>query len=238
MAKKTQVSNAARPRSAVKTLPKPAARSRSRGLLLGVIAVVVVLAAGLIWLAVQATQAPIVPTNRVGEGATWGPADAAVQIVDYSDFGCSFCARFARSQGVQLRAEYEATGNVRFEFKHMIIGGQRTRDAAVASECAADQGRFWDYHDVLFARQGTSSDPFNRSALKDYAAQLGLDTVQFNRCLDSNQHLEKVTRDSSEARGLGVNATPTFFVNGQRIEGAQPYEAFKATVDAQLALGR
>lgn len=203
--------------------------------MLGVIAAVVVVAAGVIWLAVQAAQAPITATDRVGEGAAWGPTGAPVQIVDYSDFGCSFCGVFARGQGVQLRAAYEATGKVRFEFKHLIIGGQRTRDAAIAAECAADQGRFWDYHDVLFARQGTSSDPFNRSALKQYAAQLNLDTAQFNSCLDRDQHLEKVTRDSAEARGLGVNATPTFFVNGQRIEGAQPVEVFTAAVDAALA---
>lgn len=219
--------------------PKPSAKTKGaampRGMLLGIIAAVVLLAVGLIWLAIQSSQRPAVSTPRVGEGAAWGPADAPVQVVDYSDFGCSFCGSFARNQGVQLRQEYESTGKVRFEFKHFIIGGQRTRDAALAAECAADQGRFWDYHDTLFARQGTSSDPFNRSALKQYAVQLGLDTAQFNACLDSNKHLEKVTRDTSDGRGLGVNATPTFFVNGQKIEGAQPYSVFKAAIDAALA---
>jgi len=209
--------------------------SPPRGVMLGVVAAVIALAAGLIWLAIRSNQRPAVSTARVGEGTAWGPADAPVKIVDFSDFGCSFCGLFAQNQGVQLRQEYEATGKVRFEFKHFIIGGQRTRDAALAAECAADQGRFWDYHDTLFARRSAGSDSFSRSALKGYAAELGLDTAQFDACLDSNRHLEKVTRDTTEGRGLGVNATPTFFVNGQKIEGAQPYTVFKAAVDAALA---
>lgn len=235
MAKRTQLPKSGKGG----TMPRPPAKSRTQSvppwMLLGLIAGVVVVAIGLIGLAVQATQRPVVSTGRTGEGTSWGPADAPVRIVDYSDFGCSFCGVFARNQGVQLRREYEATGKVRFEFKHFIIGGQRTRDAALAAECAADQGRFWDYHDTLFARQGTSSDPFGRSALKQYAVELGLDTAQFNSCLDSNKYVEKVTRDTAEGRGLGVNATPTFFINGQKIEGAQPYEVFKAAVDAALA---
>ncbi len=234
MAKRAQLPKSSKGSPAAKAPAKSRTKPIPPWLLLGVIAAVVVVGAGLIWLAVQASQRPVVSTPRVGEGTAWGPADAPVKIVDFSDFGCSFCGAFARSQGVQLRQEYEATGKVRFEFRHFIIGGQRTRDAALAAECAADQGRFWDYHDTLFARQGTSSDPFSRTALKQYAVQLGLDTAQFNSCLDSNKYLEKVTRDTSDGRGLGVNATPTFFINGQKIEGAQPYSVFKAAVDAAL----
>lgn len=235
MAKRTQLPKGGISAAAAKSPAKSKRAPLPRGMLLGVIAAVVVLAAGLIWLAVQSSQRPAVSTPRVGEGAAWGPADAPVKIVNFSDFGCSFCGVFARGQGAQLRQEYEATGKVRFEFRHFIIGGQRTRDAALAAECAADQGRFWDYHDILFARQGTSSDPFNRSALKQYAVQLGLDTAQFNSCLDSDKHREKVTRDTLDGRELGVNATPIFFVNGQKIEGAQPYNVFKAAVDTALS---
>lgn len=197
-----------------------------------------VVAIGLVLLIMQTVNKPVVATDRVGEGASWGAKDAVVTIVDYSDFGCSHCAAFAQNQGKLLRAEYEATGKVRFEFKHFIIGGATTAAAANAAECAADQGRFWDYHDTLFARQGTSSAPFSSAALKQYAAALGLDTVAFDRCVDSNQHLEKVYRDASEGRGLGVNATPTFFVNGQKIEGAVPYATLKAIVDAALAAAK
>lgn len=204
-------------------------------LLIGVIAAVALVAVGVILLANQASQPAIEATTRVGEGTAWGPEDAPVQIVDYSDFGCHFCGQFAQTTGEQLREAYESTGKVRFEFKHFIIGGPSTANAANASECAADQGKFWDYHDVLFQRQGTSADPFSKSALKQYAAQLGLDTEQFDRCVDTDQHLEKVYRDSSEAQARGVNATPTFFVGDQRVEGAQPYQIFQTAIETALA---
>ncbi len=236
MAKRTQLPKNSKPQGAARAPAKVPARTSasSRRLLLGVMAAVVLVAAGLIWIAIRATQAPIVATDRVGEGAAWGPVDAPVKIVGYSDFGCSHCAAFAANQGVQLREEYESTGKVRFEFKHFIIGGTTTRGAALAAECAADQGKFWDYHDVLFARQGVSSDPFNRAALKQYAAELGLNTAQFNKCLDDGQHLGKVTSDTAEGTALGVNATPTFFINGQKLQGAQPVSAFRAAIDAAL----
>lgn len=232
MAKRSQVSMPKPARAPAKVAPKKA--SNSRNLLLVVIGGVVVVAVGLVLLIMQTVNKPASATARVGEGTAWGPKDAIVTIVDFSDFGCVHCRNFALNQGEQLRSEYEATGKVRFEFKHFIIGGATTAAAANAAECAADQGRFWDYHNLLFSRQGTSSAPFSNAALKQYAVQLGLDTALFNQCVDSSKHLEKVYRDAAEGRGLGVNATPTFFVNGQKLEGAVPYSTMKATVDAIL----
>jgi protein-disulfide isomerase len=218
-----------------KSQPAPKKSKLSPALLLGVIAATVLVVAGIIILATRAASAPLQATNRVGEGAAWGPNDAPVTVVDYSDYGCSHCRDFALNQGKQLRDEYEATGKVRFEFKHLIIGGTPTRDAANASECAADQGRFWDYHDALFARQGTSANPFTKPLLKRYAAELGLDSARFDSCVDRNAHYDTVAASESEARSLGVNATPTFFINGKRVQGAVPYAQFKAEVDAAIA---
>ena len=209
--------------------------SSSRWLLLGLIAAVVVVAVGLILLMTQAARKPIEATNRVGEGTAWGAATAPVQIVAFSDYGCSHCRDFALNQGHQLRAEYENTGKVRFEAKTFVLNWQTTSDPANAAECAADQGRFWDYHDLLFSQQGVSAQPFSRPALKQYAVQLGLDPAKFNVCVDNNQHQDILARDSSDGRGRGVNATPTFFVNGKKIEGALPYADFKAVVDAAIA---
>ncbi|OQA47467.1 MAG: Disulfide bond formation protein D precursor [Chloroflexi bacterium ADurb.Bin325] len=208
-------------------------------MLLAIVIGVVVLAAALIIYAISSSNKPIVATERVGEGAVWGAADAPVLIEAYEDYGCHFCAQFSQTTGEQIRAEYEKTGKVRFEFKSFIIGGEPTRNAANAAECAADQGKFWDYHDVLFARQGTSANPFSAAALKQYAADLGLDTVQFNRCVDSGQHVREVNEDSRIARGRGVQATPTFFITSpggtQRIEGAESFATFKGAIDAALA---
>lgn len=215
--------------------PVPKKRALSPAVLLGTIAAAVLVVAGIILLATRAANAPLAATNRVGEGTAWGPATAAVKIQDFSDFGCSHCRDFAQNQEKQLRADYEASGNVRFEFKHMIIGGTPTRDAANASECAADQGRFWDYHDALFSRQGTAANPFTKPLLKRYAAELGLDAGQFDTCVDRNVHYDKIAADEQEARGNGVSSTPTFFINGKKIIGAVPYEQFKAEVEAALA---
>ncbi len=207
----------------------------SPAILLGLIAGAVIIVVGIVVLATQAANAPLVATERVGEGTAWGPEDAPVQIVDFSDFGCSHCGNFALNQGKLLRAEYEASGQVRFEFKHMIIGGQATRDAANAAECAADQGRFWDYHDALFARARVTPNPFTKPMLQRYAAELGMDTATFDACVNRDTHYAAVAADESEARSRGINATPTFFINGKKIEGALPYEQFKAEVDAALA---
>ena len=213
--------------------PKVAANTR---IILGVIVVAAVLVvAGVFLLQAQAARKPVEITNRTGEGTSWGPQDAKVVITAYSDYGCSHCRDFARNQGRQLRSEYEPSGKVRFEFKHFIVGGPDTANAANASECAADQSRFWDYHDLLFARQGTGAGVFAKTALKAYAAELGLDTAVFNACVDDDRHLEKVYRDASEGQGQGVTGTPTFDINGQRVKGAVPYEQMKAVVDAALA---
>ncbi len=218
--------------------PAPKKSTLSPAVLLGVIAAVVLVVAGIILMASRAANAPLTATGRVGEGAAWGPENAAVKILDFSDFGCSHCRDFGLNQGKQLRADYEASGKVRFEYKHMIIGGQPTRDAAMASECAADQGRFWDYHDALFGRQGSSANPFTKPLLKRYGAELGLDAAVFDPCVDGNVHSAKVASDESEGRGKGITGTPTFFINGKKIEGAYPYEQFKAEVEAALAAAK
>jgi protein-disulfide isomerase len=204
---------------------------------LAVIAGVVVIAIGVIILALQAAAPkPITATSRVSEGNAWGPASAPVKIVAYSDFGCSHCATFARQEEKLLRAAYEETGKVRYEYHHFIIGGDATANAANAAECAADQGKFWDYHDVLFSQQTASSDPFNKQALKDYAAQLGLDTTSFNKCVDAGQHLDRVYQDSSEGQAKGVDATPTFLINDkQKIVGAESFASFQAAIESALA---
>jgi protein-disulfide isomerase len=234
MAKQAQ-----KPKSAYSAPRKPQPKQKksalSPALLLGLIAAAVLVVAGIIVLSTRANNAPLAATNRVGEGTAWGPVDAPVKVVNYADFGCSHCRDFAQNQEKQLRADYESTGKVRYEFHHMIIGGTPTRDAANAAECAADQGKFWDYHDALFARQGTAANPFTKPLLKRYAAELGLDATKFDPCVDNSLHFNTISADESDARGKGVNATPTFFINGTKIEGAVPYEQFKQAVETALA---
>jgi protein-disulfide isomerase len=100
--------------------------------------------------------------------------------------------------------------------------------AAEASECANDQGKFWEYHDLLFQSQnGENQGAFNKDNLKGFAAKLGLDTAKFNECLDSGKYTAQVQSDSDAGSQLGVRSTPTFVVNGQPLVGAQPFETFQ-----------
>jgi protein-disulfide isomerase len=232
MAKRTQLPKTSASASSSRTAT---GGGNSRWLLLGIIAAVVVLAAGLALFAVQAAKKPIEATDRMGEGMAWGPTGAAVTILDFSDFGCSHCRDFALNQGRQLREEYEQTGKVRFEFKPFVLNWATTADPANAAACAADQGKFWDYHDALFTRQGSSAQAFAPAALKEYAAQLGLDTAAFNRCVDKKERYSLLDQAGAEGRARGVNATPTFFINGEKIEGAASYEVFKAAIDGALS---
>ena len=105
-----------------------------------------------------------------------------------------------------------------------------SQEAAEAAECADDQGKFWEYHDLIWANRSVDLD-----SLKGYAAQLGLDTTAFNDCLDSGKHASEVEKDYQDGQSYGVTATPTFFINGQLLRGAKPFESFKTVIDAALA---
>ena len=102
--------------------------------------------------------------------------------------------------------------------------------AAEATECADDQGKFWEYHDLIWAKGAVDS-----AGLKGYAAELGLDTATFNDCLDSGKQASEVEKDYQDGESYGVTATPTFFINGQLLRGAKPFETFKTLIDAALA---
>ena len=103
--------------------------------------------------------------------------------------------------------------------------------AALAGECAHEQGKFWEYHDLLFANQAQ----LDEASLKDYAAQAGLDTGSFEECLSSQKYLEEVQKDYSDGRSYGVSGTPAFFVNGNMISGAVPLDVFDQAITQALA---
>ncbi len=119
---------------------------------------------------------------------------------------------------------------------HFAFLGAESQWAAEASECAADQGAFWEYHDKLFNSQsGENQGAFNKDKLKGFADDLGLDTESFDECLDAGKYTEFVQSQTDVARRLGVQSTPTFAVNGQAVVGAQPFEAFQQVIDPILA---
>jgi len=177
-------------------------------------------------------------TNREGivsEAKSLGRADAPVVLTEFSDFQCPFCARFARDTEPQIIEQYVKTGKVRFEYKHFIVIGEESWWAAEAAECAAEQGKFWEYHDLLFQRQGGENvGTFAKSKLKGFATELRLDRDAFDKCLDSDIYRAKVEANIAEGRALGVQSTPSFFVNKRAIVGAQPFSVFQDAIEREL----
>ncbi len=124
---------------------------------------------------------------------------------------------------------------MRFGYWYVAFLGQESTDAAEASECAADQNAFWEYHDLLFEQQsGENQGAFAKDKLKQFAADMKLDTKAFNECLDSGKYTQMVKDLTQTANSLGVQSTPTFVVNGRAIIGAQSYEVFQQTIEQEL----
>jgi protein-disulfide isomerase len=157
-----------------------------------------------------------------------GNREAAVTIVEFSEYQCPFCARVNPA----LAKVLETYGNkVRIVFKDFPLPNHpQAPKAAEAAHCAAEQGKYWEMHDVMFANQRALEVP----SLKRAAAGLGLDTARFDRCLDSGQFASKVAAGLAQGEKLGVNSTPTLYINGRPVIGAQPYEVFKAAIDEEL----
>jgi protein-disulfide isomerase len=130
---------------------------------------------------------------------------------------------------------YIDSGKVNLVYKHSAFLGQESVWAAQASECAADQGKFWEYHDLLFDKQnGENVGTFTKENLVNYAKELGLDVAKFEPCVQNDETLQRVATDTNEGRQVGVTGTPTFFINGKPLVGAQPAEAFQTQINAAL----
>jgi protein-disulfide isomerase len=148
--------------------------------------------------------------------------------VVFSDFQCPFCSRAVPTLQ-QIEQSYGK--DVRIVWKHQPLAFHpQAFPAAEAAEAAREQGKFWQMHDLLFANQSQLS----QAQYEALAKQLGLDQAKFKAALDSHRNKGRIDEDMKLAQQLGVNGTPTFFVNGRRIVGAQPYDAFKQAIDAEL----
>jgi protein-disulfide isomerase len=167
------------------------------------------------------------------DGPTRGSDKAPVTLVEFSDFRCSFCRKFWQTTLPLLDKKYISTGKVKFIYRHFAVLGRPSELAAQAAECAGEQGKFWEYHDKLFASAG-SPLAFIDGKLKGYATELGLKSEAFNQCLDSGKHLKKVKGETAVATLLGARGTPAFFLNGQLIVGAQPFEVFESLIEEAL----
>jgi protein-disulfide isomerase len=180
---------------------------------------------------------PFAPKVAIRPQNTMGDANARVVIVEYSDFNCGFCRRFYQETFPRLINEYVNTGKVRMSFKHYPFLRPSSVWKAHAAECAAAQGRFWDYHGKLFSSEvgGGDDEASVKQALVGLASELGLNTELFTACLNDSAGQQQALSDAQEGRRLGVSGTPSFLVNGRPLVGAQPFEAFRAIIEEELA---
>lgn len=186
---------------------------------------------------VEAQEAPDTLPAGVGYAHPRSDATAWVHVIEYSDFGCTYCAEFARETFPVLAREFVATGRVRWTFvPFRLVGFRHADEAAEAAECAGEQEAFWSLHDRLFAEQERWSRAAEPADLfLEYARASGLDTTRFARCTQSRRMRGRILDQTSLARQMGARSTPTFFVNGRRIEGALPAAPFRALLLRELA---
>jgi protein-disulfide isomerase len=193
-----------------------------------VLAVIVVV--GLIWLA-QADSA-VAPSTVAASGKTRGVMAAPVEVEVWSDFQCSHCRTFALGVGRRVEESLVAEGKAKLTFRQFPFLGLESLYAAQASECAAEQDRFWPYHDRLFSVQsGVNTGVYRAENLEQYAADAGLDTGAFRACLESGRTNARVEAEAMAGRQKGVRATPTIFVGDQKVEGVPEYAQLATMIE-------
>jgi len=178
---------------------------------------------------IPAVTQPSAPTS----GKMMGSATARVTIEVFSDFLCSHCADFTALVEPVIIAEYVQPGTVKLIYRHFPVIAPLSSTAAAASECAADQQRFWPYHDELFAR-ASRGELRTDGDLEAAARKVGLAQTTFRQCMRGAETRGRVDADRRDGERRGVRGTPTSFVNGDMVPGAQPIEVFRGAIEAAL----
>jgi protein-disulfide isomerase len=158
-----------------------------------------------------------------------GPDNAKVTIVEFSDFQCPYCKRFRDTTFDALIEKYG--DDIRIIYRdYPLPFHPQAQIAAEAAECANEQGKYWEMHDIIYANQETLSD----DAYSEFSEQLDLDTQKFDECLSSNKYADEIAADQKDGESYGVTGTPTFFINGWILVGAQPTSEFEKLIDQEL----
>ena len=184
-------------------------------------------------------QAPVPGQKQnidVGHLPPLGNKDAKVKIVEFGDFRCPFCDQFFKNTEPQIKKDYIDSGKAVFYFRHYQFLGPASVVAGNAAECANEQGKFWDFHNYLYENQPSETDTsmYTTDKLTQIAGTLGMNTSQFQSCLSSTKYQKNVDEDLAAGQKAGVTGTPTIFINGLPIVGAQPYSAFQTVIDQEL----
>ena len=166
-----------------------------------------------------------------------GNPNAPITIVEWGDYQCTFCYKFHQSSKDILIEEYVNTGRINFVFRDFPLNGPGSVLAAQASYCADDQGKYWEYHDEIYKNwAGERTGWVTRQSLDQFANTVGLDLVQFNKCLDDEKYQQRVLENEKFGVKIGIKATPSFLIfNNEKItkvEGNQPFSVFRQVIDA------
>jgi len=159
-----------------------------------------------------------------------GPADAPITIVEFSDYQCPYCKRWHEQVYTSLMNAYP--GKIRLVYRNLPLTSIHpdAQAAAEAAMCAGEQGAYWNYHDKLFGGNSLSSNIYDQ-----YAQELNLDMTAFANCVSTGKYRQTIKEDSGFALNMGIQSTPTFFVNGLAVVGAQPLDVFTQIIDKELA---
>ena len=196
----------------------------------------------------QPTQGQPTQPSKVfvtlGDSPAEGNQNAPVTIVEFSDFQCPFCGAFYSQTLPQIQKDYIDSGKVKLVYRDFPLENihQNAKAASLAAQCANEQGKFWEYHNMLFSSQHdwATLDSINATnAFKQFAVDLKLDSNNFNSCVDSSKYQDKVNKNFQDGTTYGVSGTPTFFIGDDKngyiqLVGAQPFLAFKQEIDQQL----
>jgi protein-disulfide isomerase len=168
-------------------------------------------------------------SSSANDDPSWGPANAKVTVVEFGEFQCPYCRSWYSQVYNRLATNY--SDKIRFVFRDFpLTQHANAHPAAVAANCAGEQGKYWDYFRILF------SDPRGLvgSELQTYAQEVGLNLSSFNSCIDSGKYDAEIQADIDDGVRMGVNGVPAFFINGQPLSGPVTFEAFQQRIDAEL----
>ncbi len=179
---------------------------------------------------------PIVQVDN-GHFPIKGTTGAKVQIVAFEDMRCPFCKQFFDNTESQLIKEYVDSGKATFAFRQYEFLGPASLVAGNAIECANDQNKFWEMHDYLYKNQPSETDTsmYTSDNLSQIAGTLGMDATQFKGCMDNKTDDKKMQDDIAAGQKAGVSGTPTFYINGKQLVGAQPLSAIETVVNQELS---
>lgn len=181
----------------------------------------------------QATQEPLVPLD---DDPVMGSPDAPVTMIEYSEYLCPYCRRFALETLPLIEEQYVETGQVKFFFRDFPVHGQASVAVAMVAECAADQDAFWEMNVLLYDRvEAWSESEDLLTTFQGYAEEIGIDQNELANCLQAGTPFEGIQEDYNLGRQDGITGTPSFLINGTLVVGAQPFEEFQRVIEEELA---